>query len=81
MHASLSQEEITGEGRTGNAGKDRAEAGQVVADQHGANQAVVTLRVLNAHLILDHESRRGHIDGEAEEHLHRITCSAPPERA
>lgn len=58
----------------GDAGGNVAQAGQVLAENHGADEAVVALGVADVHLVLQHPARAGHALGEAEEHLQARSC-------
>lgn len=55
----------------GDASRAGAQAGQVLAPDHGSDEAVVTAGVCNSHVILDHPSRGCHALWKADGHLQR----------
>lgn len=60
---------VLDDGLLGEAGQDAADAGQLLHEDHGADNAIVAGRVLDVHLVLQQPARAGHALPEAEEHL------------
>ena len=63
--------------RAGDTGDDVADAGELLHEDHGADEAVVAGRVLDVHLVLQHPACGGHALGKAAKHLHTHSLIGP----